>query len=132
LYGGEMDEKGRIIYEPDLDKLRKDFFAVCVNDEATRKTISATYRKYKVILEPHGAVAWSGIESFLEIEEPAKEQLIISLETAHPSKFMEEVKKIVGFIPPVHDSLKDLESRKEHFTTMDSNYEQLKEYILKN
>lgn len=132
LYGGEMDEKGKIIIEPDLSELRRDFFAVCVNDQATRKTISETYNKFNFLLEPHGAVAWRGVETFSETEKSSSEQLIISLETAHPSKFREEVKKILGLMPPVPESLKILENKKEHYILMENDYMSLREFILKN
>jgi threonine synthase len=132
LYGGIMDEKGSIMKEPDLLKMQKDFFAVFVDDETTRSIISEAFNKHKLLLEPHGAIAWRGIESFKQVMKSSADQLFISLETAHPSKFMNEVSRILGFTPSAPDSFKALENKKEHFTMMDNNYEKLREFLLKN
>ena len=48
--------------------MRKDLFAVSVTDEETRETIAEIYRKYNILLEPHGAIAWKGIKEYSEIE----------------------------------------------------------------
>jgi len=132
LYGGVMNEKGDILKEPDLHKMRNDFFGVCIDDKATRRAISEAYNKYKLLLEPHGAVSWSGVETFIKYSHLSEDKLIISLETAHPSKFIEEVHPILGFEPEIPESLKALENKKEHFTMMEANYEKLREFILKN
>ncbi|HSN50353.1 MAG TPA: threonine synthase, partial [Bacteroidales bacterium] len=58
FYDGVMDEAGNILKAPDLLKMRDDLFAVSVTDEETRTTIEEAYRKYNLLLEPHGAVAW--------------------------------------------------------------------------
>src|SRR5664280_1541852 len=96
IYGGVMDELGNILKTPDLSKMRKDLFAVSVTDEETRKTIDEAYRKYNLLLEPHGAIAWKGIKDYSALNKgtnPGK-PLCISLETAHPAKFPAELEKL--------------------------------------
>ncbi len=113
LYGGIMDEKGAISKQADLNLMRKDIFAVSVNDKLTRKTIKKAYEKHNVLLEPHGAVGWAGLWKFLDAEGEnyPKNQLYISLETAHPAKFPEEINKILGFDPELPPSLEGLEEK---------------------
>ena len=65
LYGGWMDETGALREPPDMDALRRDLFAVSVSDEETRATIQETWKRHGVVLEPHGAVGWAGLERFL-------------------------------------------------------------------
>jgi len=132
LYGGVMDENGTIAREPDLDKMRKDFFGIYITDEVTRRTISEFYNKYGLLLEPHGAVAWKGLEKYLENEHffPVK-QHCISLETAHPAKFGEIIRQELGFMPPLPSSLSGIEDKMEHYITTDNNYEEIREQILK-
>ncbi len=62
VYGGRMDETGAILKQPDMDAMRRDLYAVSISDEQTRATIKETYERHSVILEPHGAVGWSGLE----------------------------------------------------------------------
>ncbi len=57
LYNGHMDEKGNILLLPDLEQMRRELFAISIDDEETRRTIQQAWEKDHVLLEPHGAVA---------------------------------------------------------------------------
>jgi len=39
---------------------------VSVTDKQTRETIKIVYKKYKVILEQHGAVGWAGLVEYFK------------------------------------------------------------------
>ncbi len=65
LYGGIMDENGNIVREPDLVKMKEELYGVSFSDNDTRNIIAEVYRKYNIILEPHGALAWLGITEYL-------------------------------------------------------------------
>jgi threonine synthase len=129
LYGGIMDENGTIIKVPDLDKLRRDFYGISISDEDTRETILESYRKYRLLLEPHGAVAWRGLEIYQDVYKTAG-QFSISLETAHPAKFNDEQSRILGFSADMPDSLMDVIDKTEDFIKIENNYPKLKELIL--
>jgi threonine synthase len=132
LYGGVMNEKGEIIKEPDVDKLKSDMEAISVTDEETRETIKTAYKKYKLLLEPHGSVAWKGMLKFLDSHtEIGKDQLLVTLETAHPAKFPQEVKDILGIDPELPESLKGLDDKTEAYGHLGNDYNQFKEYLLK-
>ncbi len=130
LYGGIMDENGIIIKEPDLERLRRDFYGVSVSDEDTRETILESYRRYRLLLEPHGAVAWRGLEIYQDVFKTA-DLLAISLETAHPAKFNDELSRILGFSAEMPDSLMDVIDKTEDFIKIENNYPKLKDIILK-
>lgn len=134
LYGGIMNKEGVLLKNPDLKKMREDFSGFSVTDDETRKTIGDFFRQYGALLEPHGAVAWKGMEMFCELnpDHNNDKQLFISLETAHPSKFREEIVKILGFSPPVPDQLSRIDALKENFLKMENNYDMLKEFILRH
>jgi threonine synthase len=134
LYGGRMNEDGAIIESPDLEKMRKDFFAVSITEEETRNTISESYKKLGLLLEPHGATAWQALEKYLK-KNPvlaSDEQLCVSLETAHPSKFINEVLSILNFSPTLHPYLVDLETKNEELIIIENKYNLLRDYLLKN
>jgi threonine synthase len=134
FYEGVMDESGNILKTPDLTQMREDLFAVSVSDEETRNTINDVYRKYNLILEPHGAIAWKGIKEYLMLNKNSEsgKPLFISLETAHPAKFPEELLKILDIEPPLPISLIGLEQKPEHYFSLENSYTLLKEFILKN
>jgi threonine synthase len=132
LYNGVMNEKGEITKEPDMPKLRNDLEGFSVTDDETRKTISKAYNKYGVVLEPHGAVAWKGIEEYLRIHEDDSEVLFVSLETAHPAKFPDEIREIIGIEPLLPQSLSGLTDKIENFLTLDNSYEEIKKILIIN
>jgi len=129
LYGGCMDEKGNISAVADLERLRKDIFAVSVSEAETRQAIRSAYEQHHLLLEPHGAVAWAGLQKYLLQAERDPEQLCISLETAHPAKFPEEIRAILGFDPPLPPSLKGLEAREESLAAMANDYPAFREFL---
>jgi len=131
LYGGVMDEKGCISKQPDYELMRKEIVATSIDDELTRKTIKDAYNIHNVVLEPHGAVGWAGLNAFIKKypEEDNAEQLFVSLETAHPAKFPEEINKILGIEPPLPQSLKGIENKQEIILKVDNNYNAFKEFL---
>jgi len=128
LYGGTMDESGNVISAPNFEKMRKELFAVSIDDEETRQTIKETYMKHGVILEPHGAVAWAGLMHYRKLND--KPDLAISIETAHPAKFPEEITKIIGLEPELPPSLQDLDKKKEDYSSIPKDYNQFKKILL--
>jgi len=134
LYGGLMDEKGMISRFPDLDLMRKELYAVSITDEGTRQTIKDARENHNVLLEPHGAVGWAGLQAFLKDEgkDLDREQLFVSLETAHPAKFPEEINRLLGFDPELPPSLQGIEDKKENFGSMKNEYVAFKEYLVSN
>jgi threonine synthase len=131
LYGGQMDETGRLHRAPDMGALRRDFFSVSIGDEETRQTLTEVYKKYGVMLEPHGAVGWAGLTRFFETHPEAANFTAISLETAHPAKFPDEIRAVTGKEPPLPPSLQGLDSKAEHFIELATDYDEFKAHLLK-
>ncbi len=131
LYGGVMDEKGTIHEAPDIEALRRDLFAVSISDGVTRQTIARVFRDHGVMLEPHGAVAWAGLESYLERAGASAVATAISLETAHPAKFPEEVRALTGAEPLLPPALADLDGRRESFGEIPTDYVAFKAHLLR-
>ena len=121
-YGGWMDETGQVREQPDLKRMRRDLYAVSLSDAETRATIKEAYARYGVILEPHGAVGWAGLTRYMADHPECADRLAISVETAHPAKFPEEIKALLGLDPPVPPSLAGLEQRPESYDTMAAEY----------
>ncbi len=134
IYGGEMNEKGVIIKQPDLKRMKEILSGISVTDEETRNTIKYIYGKYNTLLEPHGAVAWYGLNKYLNanIDSSSKKQLCVSIETAHPAKFPDELLHLLEISPPLPTSLTGLDEKEESYLKFENNYQQLREFILRN
>jgi threonine synthase len=132
LYHGEMDENGNIIREPDMKKMREDIAAYSITDELTIETVKDLYAKYGVLTEPHGAAAWAGLMKYYR-DFPLDDnstQLAVSLETAHPAKFPEEIQKVLHVDPPLPPSLEGLDKLSESYDNMHNDYAQFKNFLI--
>ncbi len=132
LYDGVMDETGLISKVPDMMRLREDIYSTSITDEETREMIAEAYKKHKLLLEPHGSVGWAGLQRFLQEYPEFDNELCISLETAHPAKFPEQIIDILDFDPKLPPSLEGLEEKEESYDKVLNNYEEFKKYLINN
>ncbi|TFF98168.1 MAG: threonine synthase [Promethearchaeota archaeon] len=113
LYGGQMDEKGNIHEQPNMKEIRNEIVSYSISDELTKETIMSFYKNYNKIIEPHGAVGWAAKKIYREkfpIDDIIKS---VTLETADPAKFPEQIIDLIDINPEVPSSLKTLENKKE-------------------
>ena len=129
-YGGWMDETGEVREPADLERMRRDIYAVSVSDEQTRATIRSAWHRDHLMLEPHGAVGWAGLERHLADEPSARDVLSVSIETAHPAKFPEEIHALIGIDPELPPSLRGLDERVEHYEQLADDYDAFRRLLL--
>ncbi len=127
LYDGTVDRTGNVHKYPDLAAMKKHIFPVSVGDRETRNTMRSVYDRYRIMLEPHGAVGWRGLEIYLE--KNGDFPLCVSLETAHPAKFPEEVKALMGVTPDMPQSMKEVARRRGVPLLMSGDYGEFREYL---
>jgi threonine synthase len=130
MYGGFMNERGVLLDPPDLECMRRDLYAVSITDAQTRVTIKEAYERLGVLLEPHGAVGWAGLSRYLDETPSAAGRLAISVETAHPAKFPEEIEATIGVTPDPPPSLLGLEDRPEDYAVRSVAYEPFRDLLL--
>lgn len=130
LYGGTVDRNGIVHKNPDIETMRTKIFSVSVSDEETRETIKRVYDDYGVILEPHGAVGWRGLEIYRE--KSGSRLTAISLETAHPAKFPDEIEKAIGITPELPASMRDIDNRGGSAVFLPAVYDTFRQYLIKN
>ena len=132
LYGGMMDESGKIFREADMENMRKEIWSAGISDDITRQTIIDTWNNYSVVLEPHGSVGWAGLMQYCRENAGlcSEDKLCVSLETAHPAKFPQEIQKLLGFDPELPPSLEGLEGKAESYDYMNNDYHEFKKYLV--
>jgi len=129
VYGGQMDETGKIHKLPDLTAMRHDLFSTSVSDDRTRATLKEVWNQYQLLLEPHGAVAWRGFLDWQETE-PLGDSPVVILETANPAKFPEEIEKMMGWSPDLPLRIVETNKLPEDFDRMGVDYEKFRSYLL--
>jgi threonine synthase len=83
------------LYDRDLDAMRHDIVGLRHTDDDVRATIRRVYDERGYLLDPHGAIAYAGLKSYLASRAGSGEAGVF-LATAHPAKFAEIVDPIVG------------------------------------
>ncbi len=118
----------RHLYQNDLETLQNNLSSYSFSDEATKKTMKEVYTKTGYVMDPHGAVGYLGLKEYLKSH---PDTFGIFLETAHPVKFLDVVEATLGIspaIPPQIQKVMDKEKKSHRI----ANYEELKQYLLRN
>ena len=121
LYGGQIDEAGKVHKDPDLNKMRQEIISYSIDDNLTKKTIVDFYQKYKKIIEPHGAVGWGAMRKYRENYSEVSKLKSINLETADPSKFPDEIISLISITPKMPKSLEIIRNKEEFPEPVDIN-----------
>ena len=82
------------IFNYDLQKIKKVIKGYSYNDSETREAIKDVYNSYNYIMDPHSAIGYLGLKSYLK--NPRSDVNGIFLSTAHPIKFKEQVENSIG------------------------------------
>jgi len=127
LYGGNLDKEGIVHKMPDLAEMKRHIFSAAISDEETIESIRECYRKYGLVIEPHGAVAIKALQKYKESSSFSK---AVCLETAEPAKFPETIETALGINPAAPRQLA-IANEGAH-DTLPADYKSLKEYLLGN
>ncbi|MCX7635833.1 MAG: threonine synthase, partial [Syntrophales bacterium] len=128
LYGGTVDRNGKVYRYPDREEMQRHIFSASVSDGETKETIVRAYSDYGLLLEPHGAVGWRGLELYLE--RCGDDALCVSLETAHPAKFPFEIRELLGIDPELPPAMADIDSRPGACVELPADYGVFREFLL--
>ena len=115
------------LFKNEFQGLKKVLSSYSFSDEETKAAIKRVYKEEGYTMDPHGAVGYLGLKSFLE-ENPHYNGVF--LETAHPVKFLETVEEATGEKLQLPSSVQDLLSLEKRSIPI-QNYEQLKDFLLK-
>ena len=116
------------IFNNDLQKINKVIKGYSYNDSETREAIKDVYNSYNYIMDPHSAIGYLGLKSYLK--NPRSDVNGIFLSTAHPIKFKEEVENSIGEQISLPSRLKKIMTKKKNTIEIES-YDQLKDNLLR-
>ena len=115
------------IYNNDIQKIKKIIKAFSFNDNQTREAIKDVYNRNNYLMDPHSAIGYLGIKSYLSNHSNNSSGIFLS--TAHPIKFKEQVQKSIGKEIPMPSRLKGIMGKTKRSIEI-NNYNDLKDQLL--
>lgn len=82
------------LYGGSVEAMRQDIMGYSFDDDQTRSVMCEVFEKYHYVLDPHGAVAYLGLQRWWQendLKNSDQKFSGIFLETAHPAKFLDVV-----------------------------------------
>ncbi len=117
------------LFHQEFGTLSEMISGATITDEQTVETITEVYKKFNYVLEPHGAVAYLGLQNYLE-NHPEQKGFI--LETAHPVKFPDAVEKATGKAVELPSELHQLMQQEKKSIEIAPEFLDLKTFLLQN
>ncbi|OFW80525.1 MAG: threonine synthase [Alphaproteobacteria bacterium RIFCSPLOWO2_01_FULL_40_26] len=125
----EFEESGSLkVSDEILRNIQKDFAAFSCDDETTKKIIKEFFDKTGETLDPHSAIGVYAADEFIKSED-YRDELVVSLATAHPAKFPNAVIDAGAPKPQLPHFLKGLMKRKEKFVAIENDLDEVKKFI---
>ena len=115
------------IFNNDIQKIKKIIKAYSFNDNQTREAIKDVYNKNNYLMDPHSAIGYLGIKSYLSNNSTNASGIFLS--TAHPIKFKEQVEESIGKEISMPSRLKGIMGKSKRSIEIES-YNDLKDQLL--
>jgi len=108
------------------DMMGQDIKGYAFDDDQTKKAVKNIYDNFQYVIDPHGAVGYLALK---EYQEKYPETVGVILETAHPSKFIEDVENILETKIEIPERLASLSDKTKSAINMTTNYKDFKKWI---
>ena len=112
-------ERMRSLYDNDPERMRRDITGAAFDDARVVAEIGRVYQGTGYLLDPHGAIAWLGLQQVLA-EHPGATGVFLA--TAHPAKFREVVEPAIGQPVTLPPALSDALARPRHSVRLPAEY----------
>jgi threonine synthase len=116
------------IFNNELGDLKTVLSSYSITDEETKSTIKQVFDQHQYVLDPHGAVAYNGLQKYLS-DHPNDPGIF--LETAHPVKFPQCVEAVLNFTVDIPESIAPIMELEKSSVAMSVDYNFFKNYLLK-
>lgn len=115
------------LFKHEYPQIKNTVSSFSISDEETRNTLKNTYSQLNYLLDPHGSVAFAGLEKYLQQHQEYKG---VILETAHPVKFYDVVELITGQKVETPESIRGILHKKKESVKMLPDYKEFKAFLL--
>ena len=114
------------IFKNDFDALKTNLSSFSYTDEETLEGMKELYEMYDYIADPHGAI---GFLAAKEYQKENPDTHAVFLETAHPTKFLDVVEKVIPKQIELPPQIQEVMNQDKKSTSI-STYEELKSILL--
>lgn len=121
-------ERISFIFKNDMDLLRQNIHAYSYDDDQTKAAINSAHDAFGYVFDPHGAVGYLAAKE--DSEKFSSDSEYIILETAHPAKFLEEVKDSEKFTVEMPERLAEFLKKDKESVKVGKDYEDFKKNLL--
>ncbi len=109
------------------NNLKNSLSSTSITDAETAKTLLQVFKENNYLLDPHGAVAYNALQTYLS-KNPTKKGVI--LETAHPVKFYDVIEPIIGEAVPIPTAIAAQLKQEKKSHKMEADGGKLKEWLV--
>lgn len=112
----------------DVSEFKKEIESYSFSDEQTVSAMIKVKQNFGYTLDPHGAVAYLGLEKY---SEKSNEDFIgVLLETAHPAKFVEIVEDVLKEEIVIPEKLEAFNKKKKQSIEFPVDFDLVKSYLM--
>lgn len=132
-------ERMKSLFNNDVSEFKKEIESYSFSDEATKKAMQEVKKDFNYTLDPHGAVAYLGLEKFRKSFDSAQDDksdkeggdfIGVLLETAHPAKFVEVVEDVLKEKVEIPEKLEAFNKREKKSVEFPVDFEAVKNYLI--
>lgn len=114
------------IHNGDWDAVKASIVGYSYTDEQTKVGMKDVITRTGYLMEPHGVIGYMALKEYQKQHDVQG----IVLETAHPAKFGDVVEPVIGQKIEVPERLQEFMRRKKVATLINSDFKELKDYLL--
>jgi threonine synthase len=111
------------------NNMKEQIVGFSYTDKETEDGMKQVKEGYGYVIDPHGAVGYNALDEYQKAN-PNTQGII--LETAHPSKFLPDVERVLGEAPFVPERLAELADREKVAVYTKNDFNEFKVYLLDN
>ena len=116
------------LYNYNVDKMKQDISGFNFSDAETIETIREVWKKFQYTLDPHGAIGYRGLKSYLSQTTLPINGIV--LETAHPAKFISTIEQALKRPIKIPARLEEYLNKEKKATNISSEYIELKNFLM--
>ncbi len=121
-----FEQMGKMVLSADMRKKASFFHSNRTDAGQMAETIRLAYDRFGQVIDPHTACALHGaLAASIDPDVP-----VVTLATAHPSKFRDAVEQACGIRPALPARIGSLFDREERFEILPGDYGSVRDYIL--